>query len=116
MDFFRKSLYFVGKFLFLSGVKPFVCLFVLKGSLLRSYFLIRHTIHRVGHRTVTKWLLGWRLAFHYADMGKTTGHSGRNVPRNRLRFVVGPSVYDTVQQAVTFTALSVGKISSGLFT
>jgi len=37
-------------------------------------------------------------------------------PRNWLRFVAGPSVYDTVQQAVTFTALSVGKLSSGLFT
>ena len=37
-------------------------------------------------------------------------------PRNWLRFVAGPSVYDTEQQVVTFTALSLGRLSSGLFT
>ena len=83
MNFSRKSLYCAGKILFLSGVKPFFfffCLFVLKGGLLRSYFPIRHPVHLVDHRTATKWLLRWGLVFHYAVMGKTTGHSGRNVP------------------------------------
>jgi hypothetical protein len=53
-------------------------------------------------------------------MGKTAGHSGRSIlvhPLNWFRFVIGPSVYDTVQQqVVTFTALSVGKVSSRLLT
>jgi hypothetical protein len=82
MNFSRKPLFYVGKFSFLSGVKPFfVCLFVLEGGLLRSYFPIRHPVHLVGHRTATKRLLGWGLVFHYADMGKTTGHSGRNISK-----------------------------------
>lgn len=37
-------------------------------------------------------------------------------PSKWLRFVAGPSVYDTVPQVATFTALSVGKLSSRLFT
>jgi hypothetical protein len=59
----------------------FVCLFVREGGLLRSYFPIRNLVHLVGHRTSTKRLLGWSLVFHYADMGKTTGHSGRNISK-----------------------------------
>ena len=59
----------------------FVFSFVREGGLLRSYFPIRHLVHLVGHRTATKRLLGWSLVFHYADMGKTTGHSGRNISR-----------------------------------
>jgi hypothetical protein len=37
-------------------------------------------------------------------------------PSKWLCFVAGPGVYDIVQQAATFTALAVGKLSTRLFT
>ena len=117
MNFSRKSLYYAGKCLFLSGVKPFlfVCLF-LKVVYFAATFPYAILFVLLVTGLLQNGSLDGVLYFITPTWEKLLDIQVGTNTSKWLRFVAGPSISDTVQQVATSTALPVGRLSSTLFT
>jgi hypothetical protein len=105
------------EFLFLSsGVKPFFFVLFLKVVYFAATFPYAILFILLVTGLLQNGSMDGILYFITPTWDKLLDIKVGAYPRNWLSFVPGPSIYDNVQEVVSFMALSVWKLSSRLFT